>query len=411
MQDTWFSFAFALVVSIALLYLPGLYFARLFNVRKFLGFAIAPVISIACVAFLGIVFGYLGIKWSVYKLVFAVLLLGGLVFLGKNISHYIWDCFKKNTRRLAKHQGYKTFDKDKDFGSLKEKLETRRAKVTRQSSFTTKNVSIAPKTELSNIELSNIGQPTDATIENKISKTRDLISWNEIRLPLVLALVSGIVTFVRSMWSLQIPNAISQSPDGHYRYNNVANMLETGDVSSLHMLELPPNEGFYPAAWHDFVTTVIHVTGVQIPTAANAFTYFILCFVWPVSMLAFATCVSRNKVFLCLVAVFVNCYSYFPLFYLSGGILYANIVAASILPMILCVVVAFLFRLEYFSFPQSVVLGLTSLVALVFSQPNTVFVVYYFVLIVLPFAGWFLGKDFDRKVSRDLSAANSKDSG
>lgn len=78
-QDSWFSFSFAFVVAAALLYLPGLYFGYLLNIRKFFRLAVAPILSIGFVATLGVLFGALGIYWSVYKLIFAVFVLGGLL--------------------------------------------------------------------------------------------------------------------------------------------------------------------------------------------------------------------------------------------------------------------------------------------------------------------------------------------
>ncbi len=323
MIGSWLGFAFAFVVSVMLVYLPGITLAYCLRIKGFLSLAVAPIISVALLSSFAVIFASLGIKWKVWYFCGAVLLLA-LLLLG--------------IRRL--------------FGKI--------------------------------------------LINTKPQKTELIVvSWRGLFVPLCVGLVAGFVLFVRVLLALRVPFAFSQSSDGHYHYNSVASMLESGDLSSLHMLQLPPNSSFYPAAWHDFVTSVIHVTGVSIPVAANAFTYFLLCFVWPLSMLTFALCISKNKVFLTTVVLICNLIPFFPGIYLYFGILYANIVGLSFIPVVFFIVVTFLFRQKYFQYWQSILLGIFSVFALGFSQPNTVFSVYYIVLIVLPFAGYELGKKYD----------------
>lgn len=229
--------------------------------------------------------------------------------------------------------------------------------------------------------------------ENEI----EIITWRKMLLPTIFALIAGSILMLRTYRALQVPYAASHLYDANYHYNNVANMLETGDVSSLNMLQLPPNTTFYPAAWHDFVTSIIHITGTTIPVAANAFTYFMLCVVWPLSMLTFALIVNRNTTFLCTVGLLSTVVSFFPGMYLWFGMLYANVVASSFLPAVLMVVIAFLMCKNFLHWWQTIIFGIASFLALVFSQPNAVFTVYYVFLIVLPFAAYKLGKELDEK--------------
>ena len=334
MQGTWGDFTFAFVVAICLVFLPGIFVGKSLGVKGYLSIAVAPFISVAIIATTAVAFGAIGIPWSITGLFIICVMLIVLSLLVRNIlapTHIF------NKIRLSK----KNVCKDKS------------------------------KTTLLNTEI---------------------ITWKSIALPFSVAIATGAVLFARILYNLQIPNAISQSWDGHYHYNNVARMLDSGDLSSLHMLQLPPNTSFYPAAWHDFVVSVIQVTGVSIPVAANAVTYLFLCFVWPISILAFALVISRNKLFLTTVATVNTLISFFPAMYAWFGILYANIVASSILPAILFIAITFLMRKEFLLWWQCVILGLYSLFALGFSQPNSVFTVYYVVLIILPFAGVHFAK-------------------
>lgn len=97
-QDSWFSFSFAFVAVAALLYLPGLYFAYLLNIRKFFRLAVAPILSTGFVASLGVLFGALGISWSISKLIFAVFVLGGFFSLLKYFYGFV---FKSETNQKA----------------------------------------------------------------------------------------------------------------------------------------------------------------------------------------------------------------------------------------------------------------------------------------------------------------------
>ncbi|QPK94229.1 hypothetical protein HCQ94_00475 [Actinomyces sp. zg-332] len=343
MYGSWLGFAFAFIISGILLYFPGYLMSRAIGIRGFLAVSVAPLISIGFVSTLAVLLGALRIKWSVWILFACIFLTCFLLFIINGGGIY--------NRALI-------FFKAKFY----------------------------PKTYANSYEI----------IPSRVGKTsRVVISWCGLFVPLCVGLVAGFVLFVRVLLALRVPFAFSQSSDGHYHYNSVASMLESGDLSSLHMLQLPPNSSFYPAAWHDFVTSVIHVTGVSIPVAANAFTYFLLCFVWPLSMLTFALCISKNKVFLSVVAGTSTLISFFPGIYLTFGILYANITAAVVLPVVFMIVVSFLFRQRFFGFWQVVFLGVTSLLALAFAQSSGIFTVYYVVLIVLPFAGYKLGKEFD----------------
>ncbi len=320
MHGTWSDFTFALIICGILVYLPGFILARALNIRGFLSIGVAPIISISLISTTAVMFGSIGIPWTIVGLFIVFVLVTVFALIIRVLFNY----------------------------------------------------------------------------DEKIKVVR----YRETFIPTAIALFTGGVFFARVLYSLKVPYAISQTYDANYHYNSVASMLESGDLSSLHMLQLPPNSSFYPAAWHDFVTSVIHVTGVSIPVAANAFTYFLLCFVWPLSMLTFALCISKNKVFLSAVATVSTLIAFFPGVYLWFGMLYANVVASSFLPAVLMVVVAFLFRQNYFQWWQSIILGIASFLGLVFSQPNGIFTVYYVVLIVLPFAAYYFGKDLDKGKSK-----------
>lgn len=231
----------------------------------------------------------------------------------------------------------------------------------------------------------------------KTKNPTEYISIRQSAIPILVALIAGAVLLARTLYSLKVPYAITQTYDGNYHYNNVVHMLTTGNISSVHMLQLPPNSTFYPASWHGFVTTIVQLTGVSIPVAANAFTYFVMSFVWPLSMIAFGLCFSRNKVFLTTLATISTLVSFFPGIYLWFGMLYANTVAISFLPAVLMAVIAFLFNQRLLHLWQTLFIGAVSFVALIFSQPNGIFTVYYVVLIALPFAAYKFGKAYNEK--------------
>ncbi|TDD07559.1 hypothetical protein E1181_09025 [Saccharopolyspora terrae] len=104
----------------------------------------------------------------------------------------------------------------------------------------------------------------------------------------LVAVVIGSVVLVRGFGA---PDVVSWTWDTTFHYSALAQILDSGDASSLSLGALgdPRAEsGFYPAAWFDIASVVIMSTGAPLHVAANATAGTIAVLVWPLSCLFLA---------------------------------------------------------------------------------------------------------------------------
>ena len=100
----WLMLALAVVVCVAVLYVPGYLFARSLFVSRFASVAIAPMISIFFLAVLGIVLFEVGVTCSGPVLLAIAVAIGAIALLG-NKGDADHDRYKNGKRYLARKPG------------------------------------------------------------------------------------------------------------------------------------------------------------------------------------------------------------------------------------------------------------------------------------------------------------------
>ncbi|HEY4023515.1 MAG TPA: DUF6541 family protein [Pseudonocardiaceae bacterium] len=264
---SWLEAVPVALVGLAWLMVPGLLATYGIGLRGIAAMATAPIVGIALPASLGVVFGLLGVSWSL-PVVLVVSLLVGLVVAGIGF--------------LLRHR--------------------------------------AP---------ARAADPRSVT--------------SAAMLGLLPALVLGCLIMVLG---LHRPDELSQTYDAVYHYNAVRLILDIHNGNSLIMGTLATPglaHVFYPAAWHDLTSLVVLSTGTSIPVAANMFSAAAALVVWPLSCILLARQIfGRSRLALGLTGLFSFGFSAFPWGLLGFGILWPNMLAMSIAPAGLAVIISIL---------------------------------------------------------------------
>lgn len=145
------------------------------------------------------------------------------------------------------------------------------------------------------------------------------------------------------MRAIGAPANVSQTYDGVFHLNAVAQILSTGDASPLHMnLANPAQEvGFYPTAWHATVALVAQISGAAIPTATNALVLVVAAGVWPLAILFFTRPFHSGRASsIVLTAALAAIFTAFPYLLIAWGVLYPNFLSTAFIPLAL----GFLYR-------------------------------------------------------------------
>lgn len=259
---SWLAVVPALLVTLVLVFLPGLIALRGVGMRGLALAAFAPVVSVAMIAVAAIVLGLTGVAWSPLSLGVVLLLLVAMaLLLGRLLGH--------------------------------------------------------PSAE-------------------PLSSADDAGRW---LLPVGLA--AGIIL---GMWRLiayvQDPAGISQTNDAVFHMNTIRFILDTADASSLHVSAVIGGSGFYPAAWHAVVSTVVAITGGQIALAANAFTLVIGAVIWPLGLVWLTRCITGSRRVAAIAAVLSPALQLFPLLMFQWGVLFPNALSVAMLPAAVAVVMS-----------------------------------------------------------------------
>lgn len=155
------------------------------------------------------------------------------------------------------------------------------------------------------------------------------------------AIAAGILL---GMWRLiayvQDPAGISQTNDAVFHMNAIRFILDTADASSLHVSAVIGGSGFYPAAWHAVVSTVVAITGSEIAVAANAFTLVIGAVIWPLGLAWLTRCITGSDRIAAVAAVLSPVLQLFPLMMFQWGVLFPNALSVAMLPAAVAVVIS-----------------------------------------------------------------------
>lgn len=142
------------------------------------------------------------------------------------------------------------------------------------------------------------------------------------------------------------PEHISQTYDNVFHLNALRVIGESGRASSLTLASLDASSdrlSFYPAAWHDVVALVIDASGTTIPAGVNVTNTIIASLVWPLSaMFLVSTLTGRRPLPTMMTGALAAGFASFPYLMVDFGVLYPNLLAISMLPFCLGVVVELL---------------------------------------------------------------------
>ncbi|HWU45208.1 MAG TPA: DUF6541 family protein [Humibacter sp.] len=155
--------------------------------------------------------------------------------------------------------------------------------------------------------------------------------------------VAGVVIGASLLQGIHSPEAIAQTPDVTFHLNSVRQILDTGDASTLAMnvASRAVTTVFYPNAWHAIVASAVQLTGAPLVVAANASTFVICCFVWPVgcvflSRQLFGTAALPQI----LTGILSAAFAAFPLLMVEYGVLYPYLLAIALVPIAFGLLVA-----------------------------------------------------------------------
>ncbi|GAA1926395.1 hypothetical protein GCM10009775_18210 [Microbacterium aoyamense] len=153
-------------------------------------------------------------------------------------------------------------------------------------------------------------------------------------------LLAMVVLLIQLTHLFGAPENISQTFDNIVHLNSIRFALDNADASAVG-IGRTSDIGFYPNAWHSFTTLTAQLTGVSVPLAVNATNLAVGAVVWPLSAMALAATLFRERAAALLSSAAIStAFGAFPILLLSFGVLYPNtmgysIVAAGVAAVIL----------------------------------------------------------------------------
>ncbi len=189
--------------------------------------------------------------------------------------------------------------------------------------------------------------------------------------------VGVVVSFIYFFMCLDGANSFANASDSCVHLNYVRSFIETGTFSTFKVSSGPSHiydAGFYPAAWHVLVAIASSFTNGSITMAANSVNFLILSVVYPSACALLLGSIFTDEAGARHAGALASaCFVGFPWIFLVWGQLVSNMLGFALVP-----VFVFLFR-ELLSSENvrkalaiSVPFLLTS-IALVFSQPNSIY--------------------------------------
>jgi hypothetical protein len=173
--------------------------------------------------------------------------------------------------------------------------------------------------------------PSPTAEPDAVSPRWLLLSW---------LLAAGVIG-ARLLSSIGAPGRVAQLQDNAFHLNAVRYVLDSGRGSPFTLGELGVSDRtrFYPAAWHDFVALLAQLTGTSIPVAVNVFTATVVCVVWPLGCLQLTSTIIGGRPRSLLIGA-VACASFpsYPYLLFSFGVVYPWLMAVSMLPTVLALV-------------------------------------------------------------------------
>jgi hypothetical protein len=165
----------------------------------------------------------------------------------------------------------------------------------------------------------------------------------EATFALVCAGAAATLVSLRLMWAIGSPQAFAQTHDNLFHLNAVRYIVDSGRGSSLTLgwLGTRPGPHYYPAGWHDLVSLVITSTNASIPAGINITNVVVAALVWPLGCMALAVSTGGyRRLSLALGALLATAFSIYPYFLFNFGVIYPWMLAVSVTPVILALVIS-----------------------------------------------------------------------
>ncbi len=155
-------------------------------------------------------------------------------------------------------------------------------------------------------------------------------------LGLVAAIVFGVFHTLNLIdWNME---NFSDAFDNVFHLNAIRYVMDHENaspffVSTMTTGDQPPY--FYPDVWHALGALIASFSGVSVPAATNVMTIWLIAVVWPLSMMFFVRTLSRNRYAWFLSGILANAFAAFPSVLMFWGILYPNMMAYTVVPVVL----------------------------------------------------------------------------
>lgn len=336
---------------------PGLLIAYAAGLRNLVAWGAAPLLSIAVSAGPAVVAGALGIPWGVYVPLVSALLTAAVVLGARELAA---------RRRPGGAPGPWTAA----YQRVREIYVRART----------------PQGEFARVPDSVDGLSTTAVPQvwpnaaQRARATAGRAPWLIGAVATAGAAAAAILGWLTAVNGFGPADGVSQTYDAVFHYSAVAQILDTGNASSLHVGTLTNPalpSALYPAAWHDLVSLVaLSLPGAGVAVATNATALAVAVVVWPMSCLFLVRQVAGPSIGAALATpVLAVGFTAFPWALMSFGVLWPNLLGVSLLPGALAAVITLfgLARESQMGPAGAAVLLVVTVPTLALAHPNAVF--------------------------------------
>lgn len=275
---SWSDTAPVFLVTMALVFLPGLLGGLLLRLRPLAALAVAPLLSTSCLAVSAVVASALGVRWGVGPLVVGTLVMGAMA-AGVGVL-----APRVNAAMAARRPGPSRW------------------------------------------------------LEQPVGPRFDAVWWTTVAsVALVLLLV-----LVTIRPELRTPEALPQGPDTIFHVAAPQWGLENGTLSSLEIgrFNFPTWSGFYPAAFYASTATISLLTGASVVVSSSVYVVVLVGVVWPLGCVVLALTLLGRRVVVVLAAAFLSvAFTTYPYLLMGFGVLWPNLLGQAVLPAALAALV------------------------------------------------------------------------
>lgn len=157
--------------------------------------------------------------------------------------------------------------------------------------------------------------------------------WKQIAVEIIAVMIGAFLVGRRLVYAFGMPDAISQTFDNVFHLNAIRYILNNGDGSSLTVGKMTGG-AFYPAAWHDYVSLIVEISGTGIPVGVNIVNLCVGAIIWPIGCIFLAQRILGRRTIPTLTAgVLAAGFGAFPMLMMDFGVLYPNALGISLLPI------------------------------------------------------------------------------